>query len=265
IKIFLGKAFSSVALIQNLDVLLGTVACIQIYRASINIFAGLVFIFGVGTRLIALILILVQIFRIRHSPQLSIITIHTFLNLLHLCIIYNFGIYGLPIEEKKSDIENSTLNAAQRAMLSEYKMDNLPAALRMSQIIPKFQPPKKFNLTQIAKDLHDFGIHSLKDDKHIEGLPLERDGMIDPDFHKEIFLGNHELFETDIQNDEKKRNKKLEEIFNEADVDHDQHVSKDELLNYVLRNVNKHIQEAKDRNSQLFLLIDSNQDGKRKK
>ncbi|CAF3872185.1 unnamed protein product [Rotaria sp. Silwood1] len=53
-----GKAFSSVALIQNLDVLLGTVACIQIYRASINIFAGLVFIFGVGTRLIALILIL---------------------------------------------------------------------------------------------------------------------------------------------------------------------------------------------------------------
>ncbi|CAF4024533.1 unnamed protein product, partial [Rotaria sp. Silwood1] len=56
------------------------------------------------------------------------------------------------------------------------------------------------------------------------------------------------------QNDEKKRNKKLEEIFNEADVDHDQHVSKDELLNYVLRNVNKHIQEAKDRNSQLFLL-----------
>ncbi|CAF5079955.1 unnamed protein product, partial [Rotaria sp. Silwood1] len=65
------KAFSSVALIQNLDVLLGTVACIQIYRASINIFAGLVFIFGVGTRLIALILILVQIFRIRHSPQLS--------------------------------------------------------------------------------------------------------------------------------------------------------------------------------------------------
>ncbi|CAF5114599.1 unnamed protein product, partial [Rotaria sp. Silwood1] len=149
-----------------------------------------------------------------------------------------------------------------RAMLSEYKMDNLPAALRMSQIIPKFQPPKKFNLTQIAKDLHDFGIHSLKDDKHIEGLPLERDGMIDPDFHKEIFLGNHELFETDIQNDEKKRNKKLEEIFNEADVDHDQHVSKDELLNYVLRNVNKHIQEAKDRNSQLFLLIDSNQDEK---
>ncbi|CAF4925624.1 unnamed protein product [Rotaria sp. Silwood1] len=67
-----GKAFSSVALIQNLDLLLGTVACIQIYRASINIFAGAVFIFGVGTRLIALIFILIQIFRISHSPQLSV-------------------------------------------------------------------------------------------------------------------------------------------------------------------------------------------------
>lgn len=116
---------------------------------------------------------------------------------------------------KKSNIENSTLNAAQRAMLSEYKMDELPAALRISQIIPKFEPPKKFNLTKIAKDLKDFGIHSLKDDKHIEGVPLERDGKINPDFHKEIFLGNHELFESDIQNDEQRRNKKLEEIFNE--------------------------------------------------
>jgi hypothetical protein len=100
-------------------------------------------------------------------------------------------------------------------MMSEYHIDKLPAALRASQIIPKFERPKKFNLSKIAKDLRDFGIHSLKDDKHIEALPLERDGKINPDFHKEIFLGNHELFESDIQHDEQRRNKKLEEIFNE--------------------------------------------------
>jgi Ca2+-binding EF-hand superfamily protein len=46
-----------------------------------------------------------------------------------------------------------------------------------------------------------------------------------------------------------------------ADMDHDQQLSKDELLNYVLKNVNQHLREAKDRNTQLFLLIDSNQDG----
>jgi len=55
---FSGKAFSFVALIQYFDVIIGTVACIEIYRASIGFFVGLVFIFGVATKLIALILIL---------------------------------------------------------------------------------------------------------------------------------------------------------------------------------------------------------------
>ncbi|CAF1034990.1 unnamed protein product [Adineta steineri] len=181
---------------------------------------------------------------------------------LYLFFIIIYDINALPIGQHKSNIENSTLNAGQRAMLSEYHIDKLPAGLRISQIIPKFQPPKKFNLTKIAQDLKKFGIHSLKDDKHIEGVPLERDGKINLDFHKEIFLGNHELFESDIQHDENKRDKKLEEIFNEADTDHDQRLSKDELLSYVLKNVNQHLKEAQEKNSQLFLLIDSNQDGK---
>ena len=128
---------------------------------------------------------------------------------MYLFILINFGINAAPV------ILNDTLNAGQRAMLSEYHIDKLPAALRASQKIPKFEKPKKFNVSQIAKDLKDFGIDSLKDDKHLEGLPLERDGKINPDFHKEIFLGNHELFEADIQHDEKKRDKKLEEIFNQ--------------------------------------------------
>jgi len=75
--------------------------------------------------------------------------------------------------------------------------------------------PKDFNLTEIANDLKKFGINHLEDDKHFEGLPLDRNGKVNPDFHKEIFLGNHELFESDIQRDTQKRNRKLEEIFNE--------------------------------------------------
>jgi len=53
-----GKAFSFVALIQTLDIAIGTVACVEIYRASIDFFPGLIFIFTVGTRLIALVLLL---------------------------------------------------------------------------------------------------------------------------------------------------------------------------------------------------------------
>ncbi|UJR07816.1 hypothetical protein I4U23_012099 [Adineta vaga] len=277
-----GKAFSFVAFIQNLDILLGTISCIEIYRASISFFAGLVFIFGIGTRLIALILILIQIFCISHTPQLSIIMPLNIvenplldvqinsddellykMRILLINLSYLFSIINsLPIEQNKNAFENSTTNAGIRAMLSEYHIDKLPVALQISQKIPKFEKPRKFNISKIAQDLKEFGIHSLKDDKHIEALPLERDGKINPDFHKEIFLGNHELFEADIQHDEEKRNKKLEEIFNEADADHDQRLSKEELLNYVLKNIHQHLREAKERNSQLFLLIDSNQDGK---
>jgi hypothetical protein len=45
-------------LIQNLDVVVGTVACVEIYQASIDFFPGLVFIFAAATRTVALILIL---------------------------------------------------------------------------------------------------------------------------------------------------------------------------------------------------------------
>ncbi len=89
------------------------------------------------------------------------------------------------------------------------------ADVNISAIIANIQVPEDFNLTKIANDLKDFGIHHLKDDQHIEGLPLDRHGKINPDYHKEIFLGNHELFESHIQSDIEKRNKKLEEIFNE--------------------------------------------------
>jgi len=58
-------------------------------------------------------------------------------------------------------------------------------------------------------------MHDLHEDKHLEGLPLDRDGKPNLDFHKEIFLGNHESFEKEFQRKLETRNKKLEEIFNE--------------------------------------------------
>jgi Ca2+-binding EF-hand superfamily protein len=47
-----------------------------------------------------------------------------------------------------------------------------------------------------------------------------------------------------------------------VDADHNKYLSKEELFNYVLRNVQLHLKKAKDKNSQLFLLIDTNQNGK---
>ncbi|CAF1504989.1 unnamed protein product [Rotaria sp. Silwood1] len=182
--------------------------------------------------------------------------------LLLLYCIFNIDIDALPINNNTSQINNSTLNLEQKVTNSKDHLDKSTSILSTSLIIPKIQIPENFNISQIEKNLKDFGIHSLKDDKHIEGLPLDRHGKVNPDFHKEIFLGNHELFEADIQRDEKKLHKKLEEIFRESDANHDERLSKDELLSHVLKNVQQHLTEAKERNSQLFLLIDTNQDGK---
>ncbi|CAF0996441.1 unnamed protein product [Rotaria sordida] len=65
-----GKAFSFVALIQNLDVVMGTIACVEIYQASIDFFPGLVFIFAATTRIIALIFILIQGLCVSRTPEL---------------------------------------------------------------------------------------------------------------------------------------------------------------------------------------------------
>ncbi|CAF3351273.1 unnamed protein product [Rotaria socialis] len=183
------------------------------------------------------------------------------IELLHLFLLNIFVLNALPVLDVKSGNQNSIKNSDKKAVLLQSHINNLTSVLNISLVLPKIQLPENFNLTEVAKNLKDFGIHSLKDDKHIEGVPLDRHGKVNPDFHKEIFLGNHELFESDIQHDENKRNKKLEEIFREVDLDHNERLSQDELFNYVYKNVQQHLNEARDRNLQLFLLIDSNEDG----
>ncbi|CAM4878698.1 unnamed protein product [Rotaria socialis] len=183
------------------------------------------------------------------------------IELLHLFLLNIFVLNALPVLDVKSGNQNSIKSSDKKAVLLQSHINNLTSVLNISLVLPKIQLPENFNLTEVAKNLKDFGIHSLKDDKHIEGVPLDRHGKVNPDFHKEIFLGNHELFESDIQHDENKRNKKLEEIFREVDLDHNERLSQDELFNYVYKNVQQHLNEARDRNLQLFLLIDSNEDG----
>ncbi|CAF5143035.1 unnamed protein product [Rotaria magnacalcarata] len=187
------------------------------------------------------------------------------IELLHLVLANIFVLNALPVLDVKSENQYRIKNSNKKAVLLQSHINKLTPVLTTSLVLPKLQLPENFNLTEIAKNLKDFGIHSLKDDKHIEGVPLDRHGKVNPDFHKEIFLGNHELFESDIQHDKNKRNKKLEEIFREVDLDHNERLSQDEVLNYVYRNVQQHLNEARNRNLQLFLLIDSNEDGKNKK
>ncbi|CAF0908498.1 unnamed protein product [Adineta ricciae] len=174
--------------------------------------------------------------------------------LVYLAWILGVIVTTLPVDEKYIIVRNTSINSTSKKIHSEYANFSLELA--------KLQIPKDFNLSKIAKDLKSFGIHSLKDDHHLEGLPLDRHGKVNPEFHRELFLGNHELFESNIQHDEMKRNKKLEEIFRLADIDHDERVTREELVSYLFKNVQDHLKEAKDKNAQLFILIDTNNDGK---
>jgi hypothetical protein len=49
--------------------------------------------------------------------------------------------------------------------------------------------------------------------------------------------------------------------FFRADQDHDERLSHNELLDHVFKNIQQHSNEAKDRNSQLFILIDTDKNG----
>ena len=108
---------------------------------------------------------------------------------------------------------------APNAQNETFKLKNgrkkFRVGLNASVELPELEAPKKLNISQVAKELKDFGIHSLKEEKHLEAVPLDRHGRANPHFHREIFLGNHELFENDIQRDEDKRNEKLKQIFSE--------------------------------------------------
>lgn len=128
------------------------------------------------------------------------------IKLSHLLLCLHLGVHALPIV-------NLTQKLEQKQVPPETSPIVAPVGAPVPLLLPKIKIPKNYNLTDVAHNLKKFGIHSLKDDRHLEGHPLDRHGKANPEFHRELFLGNHELFESDIQNDERKRDKKLEEIF----------------------------------------------------
>ncbi|CAF4786101.1 unnamed protein product, partial [Rotaria sp. Silwood1] len=86
--------------------------------------------------------------------------------LLLLFCIFNIDIDALPINNNTSQINNSTLNLEQKVTNSKDHLDKSTSILSTSLIIPKIQIPENFNISQIEKNLKDFGIHSLNDDTH---------------------------------------------------------------------------------------------------
>nr|CAB3265916.1 45 kDa calcium-binding protein-like [Phallusia mammillata] len=96
--------------------------------------------------------------------------------------------------------------------------------------------------------------------KHLDAVKIGRDGNLNSNFHKEVFLGE-DLDNFENGNYELKDQKsKLEEIFHLIDTNKDKHLDNSELTAWVLSKTREHFEEAKRGNAQQFAKIDTDGD-----
>uniref|UniRef100_T1JJ73 45 kDa calcium-binding protein n=1 Tax=Strigamia maritima TaxID=126957 RepID=T1JJ73_STRMM len=114
-------------------------------------------------------------------------------------------------------------------------------------------PFPSFNAT-VKKPSLPLNVQDLIIPDHLEGVKLERDGHLNKEFRKEVFLGkSHE----EIENAETL----LTEIFQKVDVDGNEELSPDELSNWISAKVKEHLDEAVRENIYLFTNVDKDRNG----
>ncbi|CAD5212149.1 unnamed protein product [Bursaphelenchus okinawaensis] len=102
------------------------------------------------------------------------------------------------------------------------------------------------------------GNDSVKSNRpeHLKGVPLERDGDLNKDIRKEMFLK-----EGEDHNDNMSTKDLIEIMFRLADTDKDGRLSHDELFKKVKKNIRYHLDEGKREANKLFQQVDKNADG----
>lgn len=95
--------------------------------------------------------------------------------------------------------------------------------------------------------------------EHLAGVHMNRDGGINEEYNKEVFLGPKEehLFAARKHDDQAR---KLREIFTWVDSNHDGHIVPKELAEWVLQKTKEHFDEAQRNNEQRFVAADINGD-----
>lgn len=95
---------------------------------------------------------------------------------------------------------------------------------------------------------------------HIKGLRLERDGHVNKDYHHEAFLGKM-VEDGTLLFDNMDGYRRLIELFHKVDKDGDHKVNKAELTVWIHDKIKEHIQEARENNHKMFLVVDRDGDG----
>lgn len=101
-------------------------------------------------------------------------------------------------------------------------------------------------------------VDDLKPPDHLDAVKLEQDGMLNKDYKKEIFLGNHEEIEDDNY---QVAESKLKDIFSKVDTDQDQKLSFSEIEIWITDKIQEHFDEALEENAHVFKHLDPDGNG----
>lgn len=98
--------------------------------------------------------------------------------------------------------------------LSTHKITNLGYFIAITLFVscncrPKLKALKNSDLETNSKKA--LSIDKLQPPDHLEGVRFEQDGMLNKDFHKEAFIGNHEEIDEEPA---EIADSKLKDIFN---------------------------------------------------
>lgn len=112
---------------------------------------------------------------------------------------------------------------------------------------------------KIPEGVEKLSVDKLRPVDHMDAVRMEQDGHINKDFHKEMFLGNHEEFEKDHYEEAES---KLKDIVYKVDSDKDGKLSIAELEAWVNEKMEEHFSEATQENQEIFKHLDPDNNGR---
>ncbi|KAK3602731.1 hypothetical protein CHS0354_017173 [Potamilus streckersoni] len=122
---------------------------------------------------------------------------------------------------------------------------------------------RNINLENVSKDIKIAEKDILSVDKlvvpeHLDAIKMEQNGMLNKDYKKEIFLGDHEEIEND---DAEIAESKLKDIFSKVDSNKDNQLTVEETEGWILEKVQEHFKEALEETKTVFKHLDPDADG----
>uniref|UniRef100_A0A2C9JU23 EF-hand domain-containing protein n=1 Tax=Biomphalaria glabrata TaxID=6526 RepID=A0A2C9JU23_BIOGL len=164
-------------------------------------------------------------------------------------------------DSKQPLVENNTDKVLETKLHIKVKppkpKDQAEPAVAESQVLhvkPEENDENVVLSEETVKKLKKLSIDKLIPADHLDIVKMERDGHVNRDYHKEMFLGGlHDEFKAEAVDQATVR---LQEIVARADLDGDGFLSSSEMEKWILAKMNEHFEAAKKENDMIFEHLD---------